>query len=121
MEDIIFYGIGLIVSVLTFVVGRYVFPKLKSMTIDSDNEFIKAISTWVYDYVVDAKNTLGDQTPGSNKKEWVVERLGNLLDSWGVELSDEQISALIEAAYEQMKRDNVDITIIGDSVGLENE
>ena len=126
MEDIIFYSIGLIISVVTFVFGRYVFPKLKTATLDSDNEFIKAISTWVYDFVVDAKNTLGDSVEGSDKKEWVSEKIENLLDSWGVNLSSEQISALIEAAYDKMKLETATIPEIitsgsGEVVGSEEE
>ena len=115
MDSIIYYAVGLIVSILTFVFGRYVFPKLKSVTIDSDNEFIKAISTWAYDYVVDAKNTFPNDTPGYDKKAWVSERLSDLLDGWGVDLSEEQISALIEAAYDQMKRETADIVITGET------
>ena len=105
MNDIIFYGLHLIIAIVGFLFGRYVFPKLKTISnnvgIDTDNEFIKALSTWVYNFVVDAKNSYKEST-GVQKYSWVKEQVDELLDKWGVHLTNAQISSLIEAAYDKM-------------------
>lgn len=101
MDDIYYALIQLIIAIVAFLLGKYVFPNLKKIT-DSNNEFIAALSTWVYNFVIDAKNTFDNDVEGEEKREWVYGHVSELLDKWGVVLTSEQIYALIESAYDKM-------------------
>ena len=98
MDNIIYYAVGLIIAIVTFLLGKYVFPNIK---INSDK--IQIISSWVYKFVVSAKNQFEDEYTGSQKREYVTEQVKILCEKYKIELSDEQIRALIEDAYDMVK------------------
>ena len=116
MDDIIFAVIQLVIAIIAFLIGKYIFPNLKKLT-DSNNEFVAALSTWVFNFVVDAKNSLKD-AEGEEKREWVYAQVSELLDKWGVVLSSEQIYALIESAYDKMLFEQP--IVVAESIGFNN-
>lgn len=99
MENILYYAIGLVVAVVGWLLGRYVFPKIN---IDADKVYM--ISNWVYKFVVSAKNQFEGKYTGEQKLEYVTEQVKALCDKYKITLSDEQIRALIEDAYDIMKQ-----------------
>lgn len=96
MADIIYYAIGLVIAIVTFLLGKYVFPTIKKSDKLSD------IVSWVYKFVISAKNQFGDNK-GEEKREYVTKQIKTLCEKYRVELTDEQIRALIEDAYDMMK------------------
>jgi hypothetical protein len=97
LDNIIFYAVGLAISVIAFLCGKYVFPAVKN------NETISNITTWVYKFVVSAKNQFEDGC-GEQKLQYVTEQVTALCEKYKVDLTDEQIRALIEDAYMLMKQ-----------------
>lgn len=105
-NELIMYLIQFIIAAVCFVLGRFVFPKVKEFTLDSDNEFIRAISDWVYKFVINAKYKFGDNM-GSTKREWVFNATKSVLDKWGIELTEDQIYSLIQESYDTMKKSDM--------------
>lgn len=101
MSNIIYYAIGLVLSTIFFVLGKYVFPKIKI-----DVYKIEAISSWVYKFVVSAKNQFEGKYTGEQKLTYVTEQVKTLCDKYKIKLTDEQIRALIEEAYDLMKENS---------------
>jgi uncharacterized protein YpuA (DUF1002 family) len=97
LDNIIFYAVGLVISIIAFLCGKYVFPSLKN------NEIISDITSWVYKFVVSAKNQFGDNK-GKEKLAYVTEQVNALCEKYKINLTDEQIRALIESAYDAMKQ-----------------
>lgn len=95
--------INIIVLVLSYLVGRFMVPKAT----DKQLTTLDYVSQWAYKFVVAAKNLFSNKT-GSEKKEYVIQQIQILLKTIGVTMSDEQISALIEDAYNQMKNGEID-------------
>ena len=98
MENILYYAIGLVVAIVGCLLGRYVFPK-----INIDANKVQTISSWVYKFVVCAKNQFEGKYSGEQKLDYVTQQVKSLCDKYKITLSDEQIRALIEDAYETMK------------------
>lgn len=96
MEHIIFAIIYLVVAVGAFLLGKYVKPAIMN------SETITAISAWVYKFVISAKNQFEDGQ-GEEKLAYVTVLVKELCNRVGVKLTDEQIRALIEDAYDIMK------------------
>jgi hypothetical protein len=97
LDNIIFYAIELVIAIVVFLIGRYVFPALKN------NETIASITSWAYKFVVSAKNQFENYT-GEQKLEYVTEQVNALCEKYKIELTDEQVRALIEDAYDMMKQ-----------------
>jgi uncharacterized protein YpuA (DUF1002 family) len=98
MENIIYYAISLAVAIVGWVFGRYVFPK-----INIDTNKLQAISDWVYKFVVSAKNQFEGKYTGEQKLAYVTEQVKVLCNKYKITLTDEQIRALIEDAYDIVK------------------
>lgn len=103
MNNIIYYAISLVIAVVTFLLGKYVFPAVKQYIGELDAGTITGIASWVYKFVVSAKNQFDDNC-GEQKLQYVTEQVVALCDKYGVDLTDEQIRALIEDAYVSMKK-----------------
>lgn len=99
MNHILYYIIGLAISLVGYVVGRYIFPKIH---IDVDK--VQVISDWVYKFVVSAKNQFEGKYTGEQKLDYVTKQIKILCDKYKVKLNDEQIRALIEDAYDIIKQ-----------------
>ena len=111
MENILYYAIGLVVAVVGWLLGRYVFPK-----INIDMNKVQTISNWVYKFVVSAKNQFEGKYTGEQKLNYVTEQVKTLCDKYKITLSDEQIRALIEDAYDIMKQGKETIVENSDNV-----
>lgn len=104
MNDIIFYAIQLVIAVVAFLLGKYVFPTVKDAILGSN---FSGLVTWVYKFVVSAKNQFGDNT-GEKKLQYVTTQVKKMCEKYKIDLTDEQIRALIEDAYTEMKKNIAD-------------
>ena len=97
MTNVIIIIIENIIVIGAFLIGRYLLPKFKI----PDNNTTRFLSEWAYKFVVDAKNTIASD--GLGKKNYVTRKMAALTRRYGIKISYDQISALIEDAYSAMK------------------
>lgn len=98
MDNIIVAAIQLGVAIAAFVVGKYVFPNIpKSVT-----EKLNTLGQWASQFVVWAKEFMKSST-GEEKMTKVVEKLKEIADEAGLKVTEDQLKAIAQAAYEAMK------------------
>lgn len=98
MNDIIMLAVQLGVTVAAFLVGKYVFPNIpKSVT-----EKLNSLSAWAAQFVVWAKQFMQTQS-GEEKMAAVVEKLKEIADEAGLEVTEDQLKAIAQSAYNAMK------------------
>lgn len=98
MDNIIVAAIQLGVAIAAFVVGKYVFPNIpKSVT-----EKLNTLGQWASQFVVWAKEFMKSNT-GEEKMAKVVEKLKEIADEAGLKVTEDQLKAIAQAAYEAMK------------------
>ena len=98
MNDIIILAVQLGITVAAFVVGKYVFPNLPKNVMDK----LTTLSQWAAQFVVWAKEFMKKQT-GEEKMAAVVEKLKEIADEAGIEVTEDQLRAIAQAAYNAMK------------------
>ena len=94
MENIIYYGVSFAVMLLAFVLGRFVFPKIPVETIST-------LSEWADKFVRYARYFLADKT-GAERMEEVVSQLSQIAEKYGIKISETQLTAIAQEAYELM-------------------
>lgn len=98
MNDIIMLAAQLGITVAAFLVGKYVFPNIpKSVT-----EKLNSLSAWATQFVVWAKQFMQTQS-GEEKMAAVVEKLKEIADEAGLEVTEDQLKAIAQSAYNAMK------------------
>lgn len=98
MKDIYLEIAKLVVMILAALVTRYLIPWLKART---ENDTMSAIIDWTAQAVLAAEQVQGAGN-GEHKKYLVREFVQKILAEKGVELTDEEIDTIIEAAVKQM-------------------
>ena len=98
MNDIIILAVQLGITVAAFVVGKYVFPNLPKNVTDK----LTTLSQWAAQFVEWAKEFMKKQT-GEEKMAAVVEKLKEIADEAGIEVTEDQLRAIAQAAYNAMK------------------
>ena len=86
------------VTVAAFLVGKYFFPKVPQDMKDK----LAILADWAAKFVIWAKEFL-DKKTGAEKMAAVVEQLKRIADEAGIEVTEEQLKAIAQAAYEAMK------------------
>lgn len=99
MREIILEALKLTIMIATLVITRYAIPWIKAKT---ENETISLICDWTAQAVLAAEQTHGAGT-GAEKKQIVREFIQKILAQKGVELTDEEIDTMIEAAVKQIQ------------------
>lgn len=98
MDNIIMQAITLAVMVGAFILGKYVFPNVpKSVT-----TMLNDLAAWASKFVVWAREFMQSST-GEEKMEKVVEQLKQIADEAGLNVTEDQLRAIAQAAYEAMK------------------
>lgn len=98
MNDIVILAIQLGVTIAAFVIGKYVFPNVpKSVT-----EKLNTLSAWAAQFVVWAKQFMQSQS-GEEKMAAVVQKLKEIADEAGLEVTEDQLRAIAQSAYNAMK------------------
>lgn len=102
MNEITFSILQIVVSVCMIIVMRYVIPYLKAKLQSVIDE-----SLWnaIMREVKSVEQTITGSKMGAIKKEEVIQRIYGWANKHGIEITDEQISQLIEAAVFIMKNE----------------
>lgn len=98
MNDIIVLAVQLGITVAAFVIGKYVFPNLPKNVTDK----LATLSQWAAKFVEWAKEFMKKQT-GEEKMAAVVEKLKEIADEAGIEVTEDQLRAIAQSAYNAMK------------------
>ena len=107
MNDIIILAVQLGITVAAFVVGKYVFPNLPKNVTDK----LTALSQWAAKFVEWAKEFMKKQT-GEEKMAAVVEKLKEIADEAGIEVTEDQLRAIAQSAYNAMKAGEKEAAVI---------
>mgnify|MGYP002800994634 FL=1 len=98
MDNIIMQAITLAVMVGAFILGKYVFPNVPKSVTTKLND----LAAWASKFVVWAREFMQSST-GEEKMEKVVEQLKQIADEAGLNITEDQLRAIAQAAYEAMK------------------
>lgn len=102
MEKIIFDILEIVVIVVATLIGRYVIPYFKAKL---DEKKIEAMVEWAKRFVNTAENIINGQGKGKEKREYVAKLLANKAKELNINLSENEIRALIEDAYTVLIKD----------------
>ncbi|MBQ0067577.1 MAG: hypothetical protein KBS60_05305 [Phascolarctobacterium sp.] len=117
MNNIIICAVQLVVAVAAFLFGKYVFPEVKEY-IPEVVENLTIIERWAAKFVVWAKEFQKDK-PGKEKMNAVVEKLKEIADAAGLDITEDQIRAIAQTAYEAMMAGEQQGNNIEEAVALE--
>lgn len=97
MNNIIILAIRLAVAVGAFALGKYFFPNIPKNV----SEKLQELSGWAAQFVVWAREFMKTST-GKEKMDKVVEQLKKIADEAGLKVTEEQLRAIAQTAYEAM-------------------
>lgn len=107
MNDTIILVVQLGVTVAAFVVGKYVFPNIPKNVTDK----LTTLSQWAAKFVEWAKEFMKKQT-GEEKMAAVVEKLKEIADEAGIKVTEDQLRAIAQSAYNAMKAGEKEAAVI---------
>lgn len=98
MQNIIYTAITMVIMIAAFLGGKYVFPNIpKSVTDKLDD-----LAAWATKFVVWAREFMKAST-GEEKMAEVVKQLQQIAKEAGLDVTEDQLKAIAQAAYEAMK------------------
>lgn len=97
MENIIFNAVLLLISIGGFLLGKFVFPNVPKSVADK----LRQLAVWADKFVVWARE-FRKQDSGPAKMEMVVEQLKAVAKEAGWDVTEDQLRAIAQAAYENM-------------------
>lgn len=97
MENIIFNAVLLLISIGGFLLGKYVFPNVPKTVTDK----LRQLAAWADKFVVWARE-FRKQDSGPDKMEMVVEQLKAVAKEAGWDVTEDQLRAIAQTAYENM-------------------
>lgn len=98
MENIIILGVEFAIAVGCFILGRYVLPNIPRTVADK----LPLLSAWAGNFVEWARDFMKAST-GEEKMAAVVAELKKIADEAGLEVTEEQLKAIAQSAYNAMK------------------
>ena len=99
MGDIIYFGIMLAISILSFVMGKFVFPKIP-------NDNMEIIEKWAIKIVHFCRQFLAGEE-GEKKMDKAVSLLDQIQHKYDMNLTEEELKAIIQYAYDKMKQEAI--------------
>ena len=97
MENIIYNAVLLLISIGGFLLGKFVFPNVPKSVADK----LRQLAAWADKFVVWARE-FRKQDSGTAKMEMVVEQLKAVAKEAGWNVTEDQLRAIAQAAYENM-------------------
>lgn len=97
-KDVIFSIIYCLVTVGAFCAGKFIFPKIPARVKDK----LTDLAEWAAKFVVWAREFLKTES-GEKKMAAVVEQLKKIAEEAGLDVTEEQLKAIAQTAYEAMK------------------
>lgn len=107
ISEILFEVVKLAIMIISALVARYLIPWLKTRV---DMDKVKQVSDWSKEAVHAAQQLMNDKT-GEERKQFVLNSVQAFMLEKGIEITDEQLEILIEAAVKQMKQKELDTEI----------
>lgn len=98
MDNVIYAAVYFGVTLGAFLLGKYVFPNIPKTVTDK----LASLSEWATQFVEWAKEFKKGQT-GEEKMAAVVEQLKKIADEAGLNVTEEQLKAIAQTAYNAMK------------------
>ena len=98
MRDIVLELLKLTIMIATMLITRYAIPWIKAKT---ENETMQVIIDLVAQAVLAAEQC-HQAMPGPERKAIVTKFIKQILEQKNIDLSDEEIDVMIEAAVKQM-------------------
>ena len=98
MNEVIYAAVYFAVTLGAFLLGKYVFPNIPKIVTDKLGE----LSEWAAKFVEWAKEFKKDKT-GEEKMAAVVEQLKKIADEAGLNVTEDQLKAIAQTAYNAMK------------------
>lgn len=99
MNDLVMEILKVIVMLAVLLVTRYLVPWIKAKI---GAEQLEEVKTWVNAAVLMAQQVY-DAKPGAERKAIVVDMIRKMLLKKNIDISEEQLDTLIEAAVKAMK------------------
>ena len=100
--ELIAIGIQVIIIGASYCVGRYLLPKMSVETLDSVRAKIDILITYADNLVIWARKFM-DGSRGAEKMAAVVGQLRVVAQRYGIETTDQELTAIAQAAYESMQ------------------
>ena len=100
--ELIAIGIQAIIIGVSYCVGRYLLPKMSVETLDSVRAKIDILITYADSLVVWARKFM-DGSKGAEKMAVVVGQLRVVAQRYGIETTDQELTAIAQTAYESMQ------------------
>ena len=97
MENIIYNAVLLLISIGGFLLGKFIFPNVPKSVADK----LRQLAAWADKFVVWARE-FRKQDSGQAKMEMVVEQLKAVAKEAGWNVTEDQLRAIAQAAYENM-------------------
>ena len=94
--------ITLIALVISFVIGRYILPKM-NMTTDTALKNLQIIEKYAAAFVIFAKEFYGELS-GEDKLNEVVNKLKTIAENNCIDMKEEDLKAIAQKAYTEMKK-----------------
>ena len=93
--------IQVVVVIAAYLIGRYILPNIPSETIEGITAQFNLMVEYADKFVSWAKWFKKDST-GTEKMNAVVEQLANIADRHNIDLSEDEIRAIAQKAYDKM-------------------
>ncbi len=106
MNDILFDIVRVLVAALFAAIARYLIPWLRTKLMGSKYTLAATI---IENLVLCVEQTFGGGGNGPAKYDEVVNMAKRIFDDYGIDLTEEQISALIEAAVYSMNANIISV------------
>ena len=127
LNDLIYNVLMALIVAVAGVIARYLIPYLRTKRAAVSAEF-RTKWGWAAD-IVDAvvravEQTVSDGIHGEAKKQIAVDYIRKLLRQTGVDLTDEQLDALVEAAVQTLNAETIKVetpTVSTDGMGTSTE
>ena len=106
MSNIVSTIIEVVVLIAGFLCMKYI-PSVSKGTTNTTNNIttitaaLDCVSKAAYSFVVWAKNKMTEQT-GNEKFDFVVKQVIKFCEDKNIELTEEQVKAIVESSYEKM-------------------
>ena len=97
MENIIYNAVLLLISIGGFLLGKFIFPNVPKSVADK----LRQLAAWADKFVVWAREFMKADS-GQAKMEKVVEQLKAVAKEAGWNVTEDQLRAIAQAAYENM-------------------
>lgn len=100
-NNVIYYLLLFLFALGGWLLKAYVFPTIKSIG-ELDPDTLDGLAKWALKLCRAAKNMVDSLSSSEQRRQWVMDQLDALSKKAGLNLTEEEKRALLEAAYDEM-------------------